>query len=101
MRRDCGMSGLEGGGHDWNLYLRGNLAFHCRLPRRIHARLLVIERRRFRSRNVDPTDVEFKQTHAVVTVACIIFGAAFLCVALLSTIFGDSFVDAMFHSFGG
>jgi Trk-type K+ transport system membrane component len=95
------MSSSEEGSHDWNLHLRGHLGVRRWLLRRIHARLLVIERRRFRRKNVNPTDVEFKQTQVVVTVACIVFGAAFLCVALLSTIFGDSIVNAMFHSFGG
>nr|WKF58783.1 hypothetical protein HUO10_003284 [Paraburkholderia busanensis] len=59
------------------------------------------ERRKFRGKKVETNPVQFERHRALMTILCIIFGAAFLCVALLSTIFGDSFVDAMFHSFGG
>lgn len=101
MRRDFVTFGLEGGSHDWNLGHRGCLGVRCVVQRLIHARLLVIERRRFRRKGVNPTDTEFKQTHVLVTIGCVLFGSLFLAVALLSSILGDEFVNTLFHSFGG
>lgn len=59
------------------------------------------ERRKYRGKKVDTSSVQFERHRALMTVLCIIFGAAFLAVAALSTIFGDEFVNAMFYSFGG
>jgi preprotein translocase subunit Sss1 len=100
-RQDFAMFASEEGSHDWDFHLLGHLGFHRRLRRRIYARLLVIERRRFRRKSVNPTDTEFKQTHVLVTIGCVLFGSLFLAVALLSSILGDEFVNTLFHSFGG
>jgi hypothetical protein len=66
------------------------------LLRSFHTWLFVIERRKYRSKWMHPTDLEFKRTHALVTVACIVFGALFLAVALLSSLLGDGFINVFF-----
>jgi hypothetical protein len=71
------------------------------LLRSFHARLLVIERRRYRSKRMHPTDLEFDRAHALMTVACVVLGVVFLGFAGLVTIIGQPFVDFVFSLFGG
>lgn len=60
----------------------------------------MVERRKFRGKRMNPSIVEFKQHQAVNTVMCIVFGSVFLALAILSTLFGDAFFDALFSFFG-
>jgi uncharacterized membrane protein YciS (DUF1049 family) len=60
-----------------------------------------IERRKYRGKRMQPCDTTFQRHRTLMTVLCVLFGAAFLIVALLSTVLGDAFVNTLFHSFGG
>lgn len=60
-----------------------------------------IERRKNRGKRMQPCDTTFKRHRTLMTVMCVLFGAAFLIVALLSTLLGDAFINTLFHTFGG
>ncbi|MDR6381792.1 hypothetical protein [Paraburkholderia caribensis] len=49
---------------------------------------------------MDTSIGEFKRHHAFMTVMCIVFGSMFLALAILSTVCGDEFFDALFSFFG-
>ncbi|MGA7781132.1 MAG: hypothetical protein WCA85_25960 [Paraburkholderia sp.] len=50
---------------------------------------------------MNPTDTEFEASHAITTIACLVFGFLFVGFALLSTLLGDAFVTAVLSFFGG